>query len=352
MLLLAGVLWLSVTGVPALAQSFNIDLGSPASPFGPPPSTYGGAASQSGFWNAMSPLTPTILAKLDGTMGFAKIIPSGVGISASSFQNPATGGDDEALMDDGVRIVGDVGVYTVQINGLMNGAYQVYTYAMAPDIPDGSVVTIQNATIGPQTCGGTWPGAHVQGTTYTRHVINVVNGSLNIQVRPNLLNGFANGIQIVRAAEAFAPYCFGTVAACPCANAGAPDSGCENSFLTGGGKLVATGTAWISSDSVVLQATHLPLAAPALFFQGTTAISPAFGDGVRCVGGTITRLGAKTATAGACSYPTAGDPAVSVKGQVVGGGVRRYQVWYRNAAAFCTSSTFNLTNGLSVLWQP
>jgi len=27
-------------------------------------------------------------------------------------------------------------------------------------------------------------------------------------------------------------------------------------------------------------------------------------------------------------------------------------VWYRNAAAFCTNSTFNLTNGLNVVWQP
>jgi hypothetical protein len=32
--------------------------------------------------------------------------------------------------------------------------------------------------------------------------------------------------------------------------------------------------------------------------------------------------------------------------------VRRYQAGYRNAAAFCTSATFNLTNGLGVLGQP
>ena len=29
-----------------------------------------------------------------------------------------------------------------------------------------------------------------------------------------------------------------------------------------------------------------------------------------------------------------------------------YQSWYRNAAAFCTSSTFNLTNGVTVTWTP
>jgi hypothetical protein len=31
--------------------------------------------------------------------------------------------------------------------------------------------------------------------------------------------------------------------------------------------------------------------------------------------------------------------------------VRMYQVWYRNAAAFCTSSTFNLSNGYRVVWS-
>jgi hypothetical protein len=31
-------------------------------------------------------------------------------------------------------------------------------------------------------------------------------------------------------------------------------------------------------------------------------------------------------------------------------GTRTYQVWYRNAAAFCTISTFNLTNGIELSW--
>jgi hypothetical protein len=43
---------------------------------------------------------------------------------------------------------------------------------------------------------------------------------------------------------------------------------------------------------------------------------------------------------------------VSVKGLVTAPGVRDYQCWYRNAAAFCTPSTFNLTNGLEITWTP
>ena len=62
------------------------------------------------------------------------------------------------------------------------------------------------------------------------------------------------------------------------------------------------------------------------------------------------RLGAKTNTAGTSSYPTGGDVNIAVKGGNVSGNVRQYQVWYRNSAAFCTASTFNLTNGYEILW--
>ena len=43
----------------------------------------------------------------------------------------------------------------------------------------------------------------------------------------------------------------------------------------------------------------------------------------------------------------------SACGFVVGTpGTRTYQVWYRNAAAFCNAETFNLTNGVEVVWVP
>jgi hypothetical protein len=41
-----------------------------------------------------------------------------------------------------------------------------------------------------------------------------------------------------------------------------------------------------------------------------------------------------------------------VKGADAVGDVRTYQCWYRNAAVFCTASTFNLTNGGQVTWIP
>jgi hypothetical protein len=34
------------------------------------------------------------------------------------------------------------------------------------------------------------------------------------------------------------------------------------------------------------------------------------------------------------------------------GGVKHYQVLFRNAASYCTPSTWNGTNGLRVTWAP
>jgi hypothetical protein len=94
----------------------------------------------------------------------------------------------------------------------------------------------------------------------------------------------------------------------------------------------------------------------ALYFQGT-AQTPGgagvpFGDGLRCAAGSILRLAPKSNSGGSSTYPQIGDLAVSVKGSLAAGATRHYQIWYRNAAAFCNPQTFNLTNAASVVWAP
>ena len=154
-------------------------------------------------------------------------------------------------------------------------------------------------------------------------------------------------------------FCYGDAFSgpCPCGNSSTlgGEEGCASS-LGLGGKLRWSGAARIANDSFALLATQLPNST-ALYFQGTTqagaGLGTAFGDGLRCAGGTVVRLGTKTNVAGASQYPEAGDQSVSAKGGVaLPGSVRTYQVWYRNAAAFCTASTFNLTNGYQINWQP
>jgi hypothetical protein len=154
-------------------------------------------------------------------------------------------------------------------------------------------------------------------------------------------------------------YCLGdgTGTACPCGNnsVAGNDEGCLNSLGTGG-LLTISGASSISADTLVLLGNGMPDSS-ALYFQGTGTVNGGlgnvFGDGLRCVGGTVVRLTVTTNLLGTSQYPGAGDPPVSVKGNVVAAGQRYYQIWYRNAdPTFCTANTFNLTGGYQVVWTP
>jgi hypothetical protein len=150
------------------------------------------------------------------------------------------------------------------------------------------------------------------------------------------------------------PYCFGdgSTTACPCTN-GAAGNGCPNSINAAGGHLDATGSASLMNDTLTLSATGMTHST-ALYFQGTTQVHNVLGDGLLCAAGSVLRLGVKSnGPSGQSFYPGAGDPSISVKGQVHNAGdTRDYQVYYRDPASFCTSDTFNLTNGVQVTWGP
>lgn len=158
------------------------------------------------------------------------------------------------------------------------------------------------------------------------------------------------------------PYCFGdgSGSACPCdpGQAGLPGQGCANS--TGqGGRIEATGTPSVASDTLTLHLSHLPSTSTAIIFQGTLQQNGGNGsqqfDGLLCVNGSIIRLGTKAQVGGASDwgFGVPGDPPISVRGQIpAAGATRNYQGWYRNAASFCTSATSNYTNGWSVTWTP
>lgn len=151
------------------------------------------------------------------------------------------------------------------------------------------------------------------------------------------------------------PYCFGTVAACPCANGGSPGNGCANSGNPAGANIAATGIAQVSADSVLLTASGMPPGSSMLYFQGTAQVSMPLGDGLLCALGVLTRLAVKFNNAvGSSTCPSGADPALSVMGFVpAAGGFRYYAGWYRDGvAAFCPPATNNVTNGVAILWTP
>jgi hypothetical protein len=150
----------------------------------------------------------------------------------------------------------------------------------------------------------------------------------------------------------------GSAGACPCGNTGDPGHGCAQSFgILGGGLLTVSGTPSVGSDSVCLHASSLVNGTAGLFFQGSLPVNGgsgrAFGDGLRCVGGSITRLGVRFASGGTMNFGpcVGGDPQVSSVEPTAAGQTRYYQLWYRDSGVYCTSDTFNLTNAVSIAWR-
>lgn len=143
---------------------------------------------------------------------------------------------------------------------------------------------------------------------------------------------------------------------CPCGNhsPSGHGEGCLNSIGTGG-YLRADGWSTFAHETLTLRGMQMPNST-ALYLQGTHEVAGGLGsilgDGLLCITGSLVRLGTKTNVAGASQFPDVGDPPLSVRGGVVPLTTYRYQVWYRNAAAFCTSATYNLSNAVNVIWVP
>ena len=153
------------------------------------------------------------------------------------------------------------------------------------------------------------------------------------------------------------------VQACPCGNAPAGSGlGCNNSSNTGGAHLAGAGVASLAADTLVFTTSGEKPNATSVLLQGSTfnAGGLTFGQGVRCVSGTLKRLYVKTASAGSISAPSGTDQSVSTRSASLGdplsiGAHRYYGVYYRDPSVLggCPAiDTYNVTQQLDVLWAP
>ena len=153
----------------------------------------------------------------------------------------------------------------------------------------------------------------------------------------------------------------GGVSACPCGNPAIFSGlGCDNSSGPGGAQLAAAGRASLAGDTLVFTAIGEKPTATSIFLQGDQDVpaGAVFGQGIRCVGGSLKRLFVKTASAGTVSAPQLGDPSVSARSSILGdtivaGTTRYYGVYYRDPIVLggCSAtSTFNITQSESVVW--
>jgi hypothetical protein len=185
-------------------------------------------------------------------------------------------------------------------------------------------------------------------------------GSGYVDVHSTLFpNGEIRG-QVVLAPSLGTASCFGdgSDGPCPCGNAGAPGRGCENSAGTGGARLTASGL--LDPDLAVLIGSGLPSSSLVVFLQGDATIAAVpFGDGLRCVGGTLLRLDGEVPFQGWVSYPHGCDAPIQYRSEQLGqpilpGDTRSYQLWYRDAAAgYCPppiGNNWNVTNAVTITW--
>lgn len=225
----------------------------------------------------------------------------------------------------------------------------------------GGVEILPATTIGPVTQA---QRASVTGLFYREVVVAVPTDARSAKVEiqmDRVLNSYCNGyvdnVSLVMNVVG-TTICAGDGSlstACPCMNYGAAARGCANSVATNGAFLTASGTT--NPDTLVLAASGMPSIASvaSIYIQGDALASSGivFGDGLRCVDGALIRLGSKPTPGGTSQYPEAGNLPVSVRGGVTPGlgDTRYYQAYYRNAAAaFCPPATFNVTNGVKVVW--
>jgi hypothetical protein len=142
----------------------------------------------------------------------------------------------------------------------------------------------------------------------------------------------------------------GALASCPCANPGAPTSGCDISQSTGGISFSVTSQQTSPLNRATLAgAGYPPPSTPGVTVIRASAADPAapivFGDGLRCIGTPVVRVGS-TLASGGTSLQTIGH------GAMAGAGTFYYQLWLRNTPImFCDpTAAFNLSNGRTITW--
>jgi len=139
------------------------------------------------------------------------------------------------------------------------------------------------------------------------------------------------------------------LASCPCA-AGTADTGCDVAQATGGVQLNVVNQQTSPNNRATVQGVGFPAASmPAAVVIRASGLDPSspvvFGDGLRCIGTPVVRLGAAFGTSGT-SVHTFGH------GAAAGAGNFFYQIWFRNTPiSYCDpTAAFNLSNGGSLTW--
>jgi YVTN family beta-propeller protein len=283
----------------------------------------------------------------------------GTQTTLADVNNPAPG--QLALIASMISLA-DTNKVGLIVKGFHGGLARGYAYLGSNTFQADRVVELVSAT---QLSSGSVPGSELtytivpKGTEIRLGVDRDMDGTYD---RDELDAGTNPADPSSHPTPPGTPFCFGDgslFTACPCNNFGATGRGCANSVNAPGAVLTSSGQ--VSPDMVVLHAGGAPANATAVFLQGDLAdqFGILFGDGVRCVAGTLKRIGVKASSGGVSQYPQPGDPSISARSAALGdpfghGATRYYQTYYRDSnLSFCpapSGDSWNVTNGVTIVW--
>jgi hypothetical protein len=123
-----------------------------------------------------------------------------------------------------------------------------------------------------------------------------------------------------------------------------------NTFDPNGSYMGWAGSQFVSNNDFVLIASSVPPNAAGLFFMGLNETFSTFGNGFRCVGGSVARFSVIHANTFGDAVQNVDMTVSPALGRIVAGSTWKFQFWYRNPLA--GGAGFNLSDGLSVDFCP
>ncbi|HEX4454963.1 MAG TPA: hypothetical protein VH143_29080 [Kofleriaceae bacterium] len=179
----------------ASAQSVNIAFGSDVDP----PSASYAAAGAAGAWNRNPGIAGQSfdLVGLDGAPNHVSVSQTPTTSLIANSADPSVTGDDAALLDNGLVTTG--AETCLSFSGFAAGSYEVLIYAWSPDQPSVKSRTRQDEAPSTIDVGGAWTGAHVEGVTYARYIVELgSNAALPAHsgLATDMPSAALNGIQI------------------------------------------------------------------------------------------------------------------------------------------------------------
>lgn len=282
----------------------------------------------------------TAVANLDLDIGTDNILENGSDtfylISTTDVSGvTALLGTDLDTNEDQVTVLAGMGSVTIiDVVGLVDNGYPV-----SDQVFDGATV------VGPD--GASIPPGIFRGDDAPNGwcLSNFLDFGLGTDRTPGAMNGSCSIPTIGT------DYCFGdgSGTACPCGNTGGTGLGCANSS-TNGAEITGSGSLSIAAGDLVLTGTGAPGGVSGIFFAGTTQITGGngnpFGDGLRCVGGPVTRI--QTVIANGAGTAVSSINVAARVGATVGS-TNTIQYWYRDTTGPC-GNLFNFSHGLEITW--